>query len=123
MPEHALPASDVRTTALLRADAADRREDLDRLAHHCSAGAEPCGQLLLCRHPIARSQRELADQLQDLLSRQLIAGPVSSCSVLPSLPAGENASWLSYVAGTACTGLPLRTAWLKFIYLGHIYYC
>ena len=77
-PEHALAVRDVQAAALLGADPADRREDLDRLAHHGAAGAQPGGQVLLGGHPVAGMQRELADQLQDLLGHQLVAGPVGA---------------------------------------------
>ena len=54
--EHALVVRHVQAAAFLGADPADRREDLDSLADHGAAGAQPGGQMVLGRHPVAGLQ-------------------------------------------------------------------
>src|SRR5207237_2834741 len=84
-PEHALVVGDVQAASLLGADPAGRREDLDRVADHGTAGAQPGGQFLLGGHPVAGTQEELADQLQDLLGHQLVTRPVGAGAAGPGV--------------------------------------
>ena len=77
-PDHALAIGHVKAAALLGADPAARREDLDRVTDNRAAGAQAQGQVLLRGQPVAGTQGELADQLKDLPGHHLVAGPVGA---------------------------------------------
>src|SRR5579859_735825 len=74
-PDRGLAVGDVKTAALLRADPAARREDLDRVPDHGAAGAEAHGEILLRGQPVSWAHGELADQLKYLSGRHLVAWP------------------------------------------------
>ena len=84
-PEHALPVRDIQAASLLRANPAGRGEDLDRLPDDGAAGAEPGRELVLGGEAVTRGERELGDQLQDLIGHDLIARPVTARSAAPGI--------------------------------------
>jgi hypothetical protein len=77
-PDHAHPIGDVKATALLGADPAARREDLDRVPDNGAAGAQAQGQVLLRGQPVPGTHGKFADQFKDLPGHHLVAGPVDT---------------------------------------------